>query len=79
MMGTQKWEEEIILLKNIIEKTGLTETTKWGTSVYIHKAKNVLSLGAFKHHFALIFFNGVFIDDIYSVFSADTAAKAMRQ
>src|SRR5690606_3809457 len=78
-MSTQKWEEEIILLKNIIEKTGLTETTKWGASVYTHKGKNVLSVGAFKHHVALVFFNGVFVDDIYNVFASDTSAKAMRQ
>ena len=78
-MSPQKWNEEIILLKNIIEKTGLTETTKWGASVYTHKGKNVVSVGAFKHHFTLIFFNGVFIDDIYKVFSTDTVAKAMRQ
>ncbi|MFA7445959.1 MAG: YdeI/OmpD-associated family protein [Flavobacteriaceae bacterium] len=78
-MSIQKWEEEIILLKNIIEKTGLTETTKWGASVYTHKGKNVVSLGTFKHHFALIFFNGIFIDDVYNVFSTDTVAKAMRQ
>lgn len=78
-MSIQKWEEEIILLKNIIENTGLVETTKWGASVYTHKGKNVVSLGTFKHHFALIFFNGVFIEDIYKVFSVDTVAKAMRQ
>jgi len=78
-MSPQKWNEEIILLKNIIEKTGLIETTKWGASVYTHKGKNIVSLGAFKHHFALIFFNGIFIDDVYNVFSADTIAKAMRQ
>ncbi|MGE4347200.1 MAG: YdeI family protein [Flavobacteriaceae bacterium] len=78
-MNLQKWEEEIILLKNIIEKTGLTETTKWGASVYTHKGKNVVSVGAFKHHLALVFFNGVFIDDVFKVFSSDTNAKAMRQ
>lgn len=78
-MTLQKWNEEIILLKNIFEKTGLTETIKWGASVYTHKGKNVVSVAAFKHHFTLIFFNGVFIDDIYKVFPTNTTAKAMRQ
>ncbi len=78
-MDTNKWEEELILLKSIIEKTGINETTKWGASVYTHNGKNVLSIGAFKNHLALVFFNGVFIDDVFNVFSSDTTAKAMRQ
>lgn len=60
---SQKWEEELILLKSIIDKTELTETTKWGGPVYVFNKKNVIGLGGFKDYFAIWFFNGVFLKD----------------
>lgn len=60
---SQKWEEELLLLKSIIDKTELTETTKWGGPVYVFNKKNVIGLGGFKEYFAIWFFNGVFLKD----------------
>lgn len=60
---SQKWEEELLLLKSIIDKTELTETTKWGGPVYVFNKKNVIGLGGFKDYFAIWFFNGVFLKD----------------
>jgi len=60
---SQKWEEELILLKSIIDKTELTETIKWGGPVYVFNKKNVIGLGGFKDYFAIWFFNGVFLKD----------------
>ncbi|MFC4749449.1 YdeI/OmpD-associated family protein [Flavobacterium branchiicola] len=58
-----QWEEELLLLKAIIDKTELTETTKWGGPVYVYQKKNVVGIGGFKDYFALWFFNGVFLKD----------------
>lgn len=60
--GSQ-WEEELLLLKSILDKTELKETTKWGGPVYVYEKKNVLGLGGFKDYFAIWFFNGVFLKD----------------
>lgn len=79
MNKTDLWTEELEKLKNILNKTSLDTATKWGAEVYIHKGKNIVSIGAFKNYVALWFFNGVFIEDVFNVFSSDTTAKAMRQ
>ncbi len=60
---SEKWTEELLLLKTIIDKTELTETTKWGGPVYVYEKKNVVGLGGFKDYFAIWFFNGVFLKD----------------
>ncbi len=60
---TNQWAEEIELLHNIIKKTSLIETTKWGGSVYTHKNKNVVGVGGFKSYFGIWFYNGVFLTD----------------
>ncbi len=50
-----QWEEELLLLKAIIDKTELKETTKWGGPVYVYEKKNVIGLGGFKDYFAIWF------------------------
>ena len=60
---TNQWAEEIELLHNIIKKTSLIETTKWGGPVYTHKNKNVVGVGGFKSYFGIWFYNGVFLTD----------------
>lgn len=60
---SSQWEEELLLLKSIIDKTELKETTKWGGPVYVYEKKNVLGLGGFKDYFTIWFFNGVFLKD----------------
>nr|WP_315210162.1 YdeI/OmpD-associated family protein [uncultured Flavobacterium sp.] len=57
------WSEELELLKSIIDKTELVETTKWGGIVYVLNGKNVLGIGGFKNYFAIWFFNGVLLQD----------------
>ncbi|QSB26217.1 YdeI family protein [Flavobacterium sp. CLA17] len=57
------WEEELLFLKSIIDKTELTETTKWDGPVYVYNTKNVVGIGGFKDYFTIWFFNGVFLKD----------------
>jgi uncharacterized protein YdeI (YjbR/CyaY-like superfamily) len=60
--GSQ-WEEELLLLKSILDKTELKETTKWGGPVYVYNKKNVIGIGGFKDYFTIWFFNGVCLKD----------------
>lgn len=57
------WEEELLLLKSIIDKTELEETVKWGGPVYVYNKKNIIGIGGFKDYFTIWFFNGVFLKD----------------
>jgi len=59
-----QWEDELWMLREIIQKTELVETTKWGGEVYtLSNNKNVLGIGGFKNFFTIWFWNGVFLKD----------------
>lgn len=51
------------ILHSIIINTELTETIKWNAPVYELNGKKLMGLGAFKHHFGIWFFNGIFLKD----------------
>ncbi|GGK17166.1 hypothetical protein GCM10007962_09260 [Yeosuana aromativorans] len=68
------------LLRSIIEKTELVETIKWNSPVYTIDGKNVVGMGAFKHHFGIWFFNGVFLKDEKNLLvTAQEKTKGLRQ
>ena len=72
--------EALILLREIINSTELEETLKWSAPVYTLDNKNVLGLGAFKNHFGIWFFNGIFLKDEKQLLSsAQEKTKALRQ
>lgn len=75
------WEKELAVLHQILEKTVLEETTKWGTLVFTYKGKNVVSFGGFKQFFTLWFYDGVFLADEYKVLvnANEEKTKALRQ
>ena len=78
---TDIWEEEIALLRSIIDQTELVETTKWGGPVFTSNGKNILGIGGFKSYFGIWFFNGVFLKDEANVLVAaqEGVTKALRQ
>src|SRR3970040_2223009 len=80
-MSTDKWREELALLRSIIQTAGLAKTIKWGAEVHTHNGKNVVSFGGFKNYFALWFYNGVFLKDKYKVLmnAQEGRTKALRQ
>ena len=80
MNGDPLWQEEIETLRSIIAKSGLEEKIKWGTKVYTHKGKNVVSALGFKNYFSLWFYNGVFLSDPYHklVNAQEGVTKALR-
>jgi uncharacterized protein YdeI (YjbR/CyaY-like superfamily) len=75
------WIEELELLKSIINKTELIETTKWGGIVYTINNKNIIGIGGFKNFFTIWFFNGVFLQDQLNVLvnANEGVTKALRQ
>ena len=77
----EKYGEALSLLRDIISSTELEETIKWSIPTYTINNKNVLGIGAFKNHFGLWFFQGVFLKDEEKVLrnAQDGKTKAMRQ
>jgi uncharacterized protein YdeI (YjbR/CyaY-like superfamily) len=75
------WDEELGLLRAIIQKTELVETNKWGGEVYTLNNKNVLGIGGFKNFFTIWFWNGVFLKDEAKVLvnANEGVTKALRQ
>ena len=73
--------EAVKVLRDIINTTELEETIKWGAPVYMINGKNVIGLGAFKHHFGIWFFNGVFLKDDQNLLinAQENKTKALRQ
>lgn len=76
-----QWTEEIGLLREIVQKTELVETNKWGGEVYTVNNKNVLGIGGFKNYFTLWFWNGVFLKDEAKVLvnANEGVTKGLRQ
>ena len=75
-----EFSEELTILRSILNSTELEEDIKWSAPVYALNGKNVLGLGAFKNHFCVWFFNGVFLKDEHNVLmSAQEKTKGLRQ
>lgn len=76
-----KWSGALTILRDIINSTDVEETIKWNAPVYSVDGKNVLGLGAFKNHFGIWFFNGVFLRDEKNLLTnaQEGKTKALRQ
>ena len=79
--SNEEWSAELEILKTIINKTELVETTKWGGIVYTINNKNVIGIGGFKNYFTIWFFNGVFLKDELNVLvnANEGVTKGLRQ
>ena len=75
------FSEELTFLRDIINSTEMEETLKWSAPVYTINDKNVVGLGAFKNHFGIWFFNGVFLKDEQNLLvnAQEGKTKALRQ
>ncbi|WP_417872995.1 YdeI/OmpD-associated family protein [Xanthomarina gelatinilytica] len=75
-----RFGEALSLLRDLINTTELEETLKWNAPVYTLNGKNVVGLGAFKNHFGIWFFNGVFLKDKNNLLEqAQEKTKGLRQ
>ena len=74
------FREGLARLREVLLETGLEEHLKWGAPVYALDGVNVLGLMAFKKHFGLWFFQGVFLSDPHRLLSNAQEGKtqAMR-
>jgi uncharacterized protein YdeI (YjbR/CyaY-like superfamily) len=81
ILNVVEGREILIVLRELILSTELTETVKWGIPVYTINDKNVLGIAAFKSYVGLWFYNGSFLkDDAGVLFNAsEGVTKAMRQ
>ena len=77
----ENWSQLLNELRAILLHTELEETLKWSSPVYTINGKNVVGLGAFKHHAGIWFFNGVFLKDEQQklVNAQEGKTKALRQ
>ncbi|MCB4799943.1 YdeI/OmpD-associated family protein [Neotamlana laminarinivorans] len=75
------FSEALTLLRTLILSTEVEETIKWNAPVYTVNGKNVIGLGAFKNHFGIWFFNGVFLKDESKLLvnAQENKTKALRQ
>lgn len=76
-----QWTTELEILKQIISKTNLVETIKWGAPVYTLNGKNIVGITGFKNHFALWFYKGVDLKDNAKVLvsAQEGVTKSLRQ
>lgn len=77
----EKWTDALRILRALLHDTELEESLKWSAPTYALNGKNVLGLGAFKNHFGIWFFNGVFLKDEHNKLNnaQENKTKAMRQ
>lgn len=77
----EKFGESINMLRDIMLSTEMIETVKWGMPTYTINNKNVLGISAFKNHFGIWFFNGVFLSDPHNILlnAQEGKTKAQRQ
>ena len=75
------YSAELTILRDIINSTEMEEALKWSAPVYTINGKNVVGLGAFKNHFGIWFFNGVFLKDEQKLLvnAQEGKTKALRQ
>jgi uncharacterized protein YdeI (YjbR/CyaY-like superfamily) len=78
---TNQWQEELSILRNIIAKTELVATTKWGGEIFTLNNKNILGIGGFKSYLGIWFFNGVLLKDETKVLvnAQEGVTKNLRQ
>lgn len=74
------WSKELTILRELVLKTELVETLKWGMPVYTLDNKNVLGITGFKNFFGLWFYQGSFLSDPHKLLrnAQEGKTKAMR-
>lgn len=79
--GSERWQDELRQLRDILNATELTEEVKWGGPCYTYDGKNVVGIGAFKSYFGLWFHQGALLPDEKNVLinAQEGKTKALRQ
>jgi uncharacterized protein YdeI (YjbR/CyaY-like superfamily) len=61
----QPWQQELLVLRNILQTEPLQESIKWGKPCYSWEDKNLVILQPFKNFLALGFFKGALLTDTH--------------
>ncbi len=79
--NNKDWLQSLILLRDILLSTQMTETIKWGVPVYTFEGNNIVGIGAFKSYVGLWFFQGALLNDKKKklINAQDGKTKALRQ
>jgi uncharacterized protein YdeI (YjbR/CyaY-like superfamily) len=74
-------QDILMILRDLLRSTELSETIKWGAPCYTINGKNVVGLGLFKEHVAIWFFQGALLKDEAKVLinAQNDKTKALRQ
>ncbi len=75
------YRDGLEILREIMLSTEMVETVKWGMPTYTVNNKNVVGISAFKKHFGVWFFNGVFLADPHEILynAQEGKTKGLRQ
>lgn len=81
ILNTRSRQDILMVLRDLLKSTELSETIKWGAPCYTVNGKNVIGLGVFNEHVAIWFFQGALLKDEAKVlFNAQNdKTKALRQ
>jgi uncharacterized protein YdeI (YjbR/CyaY-like superfamily) len=79
--NNKDWQQSLILLRDILLDTHMTETVKWGVPVYTFEGKNIVGIAGFKAYVGLWFFQGAMLKDKKKklINAQDGKTKALRQ
>jgi uncharacterized protein YdeI (YjbR/CyaY-like superfamily) len=75
MTQEELWGPELAKLQELLAKTELVETRKWGMPTYTLNKKNVVGIGCFKNFIALWFHQGAFLSDPLKVLTSAQSGK----
>ncbi len=70
LADSDRWPDEIAAIRPILLASGLRETIKWGKPCYCVDDDNIVLLQEFSDHLALMFFQGVLLEDPRQVLHA---------
>ncbi len=79
--GAKQWQDELKILRKILQSTDLIEDVKWGAPCYTYNGKNVVGVGSFKSYFGLWFHQGALLKDEQGVLinAQEGTTRALRQ
>jgi uncharacterized protein YdeI (YjbR/CyaY-like superfamily) len=77
---TQKWHEELEILRTIVLDCQLIEDLKWGCPCYTFENNKIVLIHVFKEYCALLFFKGALMQDPFEILVQQTKnTQATRQ
>ena len=81
IVNNKERQQSLILLRDILLSTQMTETIKWGVPVYTFEGKNIVGTAAFKSYVGLWFFQGALLKDKKKklINAQEGKTKALRQ